>query len=534
MVNSGFNRAFGAALRRFISKSTDSRLKAFLSGIGATMILQSSTAAVLIISSFAGQGIIAVSSGIAIILGADVGTTLVAQVLSLDLSWLIPVLLTSGYIINKALKDGQYKHVGRAFIGIGLILLALKSIVAVSDPLRSSDVLQTIVSSLSSEPFLAIIFAVILTWLAHSSLAMILLFASFASTGTIPIHMGFLLVLGANLGGAIAPLVMTANDLPKGRRIPLANLIMRSIFVIAIVPFIDVIIEYLTIFTDKPENQLINFHMCFNVLLAMCFISFVVPISKLTGLIFPNKEETDSPNNPRYLDVSALKTPPSALSCAARETLRVSDYIQRMIREALEALRNHDMKLVQEIRERDNIVDDLYESIKQYMAKMSGAELDDKESKRYLQILTFATNLEHIGDVIDKSLMEMAAKKIRNQYMFSTEGFSEICNLHANILENLSLAQNLFMSGDLGIARRLVEEKAIIRKQEAKASANHIERLRKGVTATMATSSLHLDILRDLSRINSYLTMIAYPILREAGELHKTLLRTPKATDDIQ
>lgn len=530
MVNTGFNRAFGAGLRRMIAHSTDNRFKAFLSGICVTMILQSSTAAVLILSSFAARGMIQVPGAIAVVLGADVGTTLVAQILSFDLRWLSPVLVGGGYVVNKALHRGQYKHVGRAMIGIGLILIALKMIVGVSEPLRESAALQTIILSLTSEPFLAVLIAALLTWLAHSSLAMVLLFASFVGAGTIPLAMGLILVLGANLGGAIAPMIMTAGSSAAGRHIPLANFLMRSIFVLVMVPLLPMFPEFLTGLTEDPARQIVNFHMFFNIALATCFILLVGPMAKLTKKIIPmDSTETTDKRKPRYLDESALATPPAALACAARETLRISDYIQRMLRETLETLKTNDLKHVHDVRDQDNIVDELYGALKQYMADMSGRDMDKKESKRFLEILTFATNLEHIGDIIEKSLMEMSAKKIKNQYRFSDEGFQEICDFHAAVMENLQLAQNVFMSGDVDMARKLVQEKASVRQSEREASESHIDRLRRGVAETLATSSLHLDILRDLRRINSYLTTVAYPLLEEAGALHKTHLKKAKS-----
>lgn len=534
MVNTGFNRAFGAGLRRMIANSTDNRFKAFMSGIVVTMLLQSSTAAVLILSSFAARGLIQVSGAIAVVLGADVGTTLVAQILSFDLSWLAPVLVATGFVINKALSDGQYKHVGRAMIGIGLILISLKMVVGLSEPLRESTALQTVIESLVSEPFLAILIAAVLTWLAHSSLAMVLLFATFVGNGTIPLEMGLILVLGANFGGAIAPMLMTAKSRPAGRHVPLANLLMRGVFVLVMVPLLSLITPYLAESSPIESRQLVNFHMFFNVALATCFILFVGTIAKVTKLIIPEQTEVEDKRQPRYLDESALTTPPAALACAARETLRISDYIQRMLRETLETLKTHDLKRVQAVREEDNIVDELYGALKQYMASISGQDMDKKESKRFLEILTFATNLEHIGDIIEKSLMELSAKKIRNQYMFSDEGFKEISNFHAAVMENLQLAQNIFMSGDVDMARRLVEEKAAVRKSERRASKSHIDRLRRGVAETVATSSLHLDILRDLRRINSYLTTIAYPILEDAGALHKTHLKKDKSSTTME
>jgi len=534
MVNTGFNRAFGTGLRRMIARSTNNRAKALLSGIAATMVLQSSTAAVLILSSFAARGLIQVPGGIAVVLGADVGTTLVAQILVFDLSLLVPILITAGFIINKAFSGGDYKHVGRAMIGIALILLSLKMVVTVSEPLRDSATLATVIAALASEPLLAVVLAALLTWLAHSSLAMVLLFASFVGTGTIPPEMGLMLILGANLGGAIAPVVMTMGDNATARRIPLANLLMRGMFVLLMLPFLPVFAEILFAEAADAARQMVHFHMFFNLALAVCFIFLTGAVAKLTARMLPEKEtENEDKSRSRYLDPSALSTPPAALACAMRETLRMSDYIQRMLRDTLESFQTNNMQRVQSVRDQDNIVDGIYEDIKRYMAQMSGQYMDKKESQRYLDILTFATNLEHIGDIIDKSLMEMAAKRIRNQYTFSKEGFKEISDFHAAVMENLQRAQNVFMSGDLDMAYKLVEEKAAVRRSEKRASESHIDRLRRGVAETVATSSLHLDILRDLRRINSYLTAVAYPILEQAGVLHKHhLKKKPKKSGD--
>lgn len=334
--------------------------------------------------------------------------------------------------------------------------------------------------------------AALLTWVAHSSLAMVLLFSSFVGMGTIPPQMGLMMILGANLGGAIAPVMMTLSENAVARRIPLANLMMRGIFVMVTMPFLPLIGEALFVeggvihgalmkigMGDDRARQMVSFHMMFNLALAFSFIFLTKPVAALVAKILPeNQGEEEEKGKARYLDNSALSTPPAALSCAMRETLRMSDYIQRMLRDTLESFKTHNLQRVQAVREQDDVVDGLYEDIKRYMAQMSGQYLDKKESQRYLEILTFATNLEHIGDIIDKSLMEMAAKKIRNQYTFSDEGFQEIAAMHAVIMENLRAAQNVFMSGDMDMAYKLVEEKPL----SAKAKSAH----RKAISSVCA------------------------------------------------
>ena len=525
MVSVGLNRAFGGTLRRVISHSTSNRAKAFGVGIGVAALLQSSTAASLIVSSFAARNIVTISGALAVMLGADVGTTLAAQLLSRDLAWLTPVLLTAGYIVNKSMEDSQYKHVGRAMMGIALILISLTMIKTVAAPIAQSEAIQVIVEPLASQAILSIGLAALLTWVAHSSLGMILIFMSFVAVGTIPLHLGFALVLGANIGGAIAPVIMTLRDIPAGRRVPLGNLLIRGMGVLIFLPLLSYVEPLIAQIDPDPARQLVNFHTAFNVCLAILFMPFIGPLTRLSELILPDRPREEDESLPRYLDPTAVSTPAAALACVSRETLRVSDIIQHMMRDTLEALRTNNVRQVQAIRDQEAVVDSLYESIKTYLARLSSQTLEKRESRRYMQILTFSTNLEHIGDIIDKSLMELAMKKIRNQDNFSRQGFGEISSLHAKVMESMALAQTVFMTGDVKMARQLFEEKAVLRNQEMVASESHFRRLREGVAETLATSSLHLDILRDLRRVNSYISLIAYPILEEAKELKPTRLR---------
>lgn len=529
MVSTGLNRAFGASLRRVISHSTSNRFKAFGVGVCVAALLQSSTAASMIVSSFAARSIITISGALAVMLGADVGTTLAAQLMSLDVSWLMPVVLTIGYVINKTMDSTQYKHVGRAMVGLALLLISLGMIKTVAAPMAQSEGLKIILEPLASQPMLAIVISALFTWGAHSSLGMVLLYMSLVQVGTIPVDLGIALVLGANIGGVIAPVVMTMRDIPAGRRVPLGNLLTRITGVLICVPLLGYILPLLTEFSPRPERALVNFHTFFNLSLALFFLPLIGPLTRITEVLLPDRAREEDESLPRYLDPAAISNPPAALACVARETLRISDLIQRMMRDTLEALRTNNSRLVSGIRDQEGIVDSLYESVKTYLARLSTQNFDAAEMRRYMQIMSFSTNLEHIGDIIDKNLMEMALRKIRNQDNFSRQGFAEISAIHASVMESISLAQNIFMTSDIKMARKLHEEKSKLRNQEIIASENHFKRLSAGVAETIATSGLHLDILRDLRRINSYIALIAYPILEQAQEIQPSLLKPEKA-----
>lgn len=525
LLRLGVTRGFGAELRRFLAFCSNNRLKAFFAGLGMTTLLQSSMATTLIVTAFAGQGLINASTGLAIILGADVGTTLVAQLFSMNISALMPVAMLAGYIFYSIEHSGRIKNIGRIFIGLALMLLALTLIKQGSAPLKTSETLPLVLKPLDSDPFFAVLLAALFTWIAHSSLAIVLLIMSLVASGVLPLLLGLYMVLGANIGGTIAPLLSTLRDNPDAMRIPLGNMMIRIVGVMAVLPFLEHALPHLTMWDPDHSSQVVDFHTAFNILLAIVFLPFTGVLNKLLKKVLPDRPLPDDPGRARYLNDKDLDTPSVALASAARETLRMGDIIQKMLEDTLRVFKTNDEKLLSKIREEDNTVDRLYGNIKNYMARLSQEFMDPKEATRYVQILTFSTNIEHVGDVIDKNLMPLAQKKIKSQHNFSDAGFKEIEHIHKLVLESVQLAQSLFISGDTDTARRLVEGKETIRKAEIAGMTTHIERLRGGVPETIATSSLHLDIIRDYRRINTYISTVAFPILEEIGEVHETRLR---------
>lgn len=525
LLRLGVTRGFGAELRKFLAACAGNRVKAFFAGLGMTTVLQSSMATTLIVTAFAGQGLVNASTGLAIILGADVGTTLVAQLFSMNMSMLTPIFMVIGYILYSLEHNGRIKNIGRVCIGLSLMLMALAMIKAASIPLKESETLPLILKPLDNDPFMAVLLAALFTWIAHSSLAIVLLLMSLVASGVLPLMLGLYMVLGANIGGTIAPLLSTLRDNPDAMRIPLGNMLIRIVGVCAVIPFLHLTLPYLDMWDGDHSKQVVDFHTFFNIALAMFFLPFTGVLNKLLKAAIPDRPQADDPGRAKYLNDKDLDMPSVALAAAARETLRMGDIIQKMLEDTFKVLKSNDEKLLEEIRKEDNTVDKIYGAIKSYMAKVSQEFMDPKDAQRYVQILTFSTNIEHVGDVIDKNLLPMLQKKIRNQYNFSPAGFKEIEHIHKLVLESIQLAQSLFISGDRDSARRLVEGKEIIRKAEIDGMATHIDRLRGGVPETIATSSLHLDIIRDYRRINTYICTVAFPILEESGEIHATRLR---------
>jgi phosphate:Na+ symporter len=235
--------------------------------------------------------------------------------------------------------------------------------------------------------------------------------------------------------------------------------------------------------------------------------------------VLPERKQPADASRPRYLDDGALETPSLALANAARETLRMGDVVETMLRETMTALLSNDRNLVSDVSRMDNVVDRLNEAIKLYITKLTRDSLDEREGRRAMEIVSFTINLEHIGDIIDKNLCEIATKKIKRRCQFSAEGAAELTAFHKRIVESLQVAFGVFMTGDVAAARKLLREKVALRKAELEAADRHFERLREGRPESLETTSMHLDILADLKRIHSHICTVAYPVLEAAGEL---------------
>jgi phosphate:Na+ symporter len=526
MVQSGILRAFGADLRRVLAIALRNRFTALSAGIGATALLQSSTATALMTASFVGDGLVGLVPALAIMLGANIGTTLIVQVFSFDVSMLPPVLLGIGVIVFKNSMRTKIRDLGRVAIGLGLMLLSLHVLLDTLAPAESAPNVRVLLTAITGMPFLNFIFGAILAWAAHSSAAVVLLVISLTYSSFVTPVVAFALVLGANLGSAVNPMLEGGSlRNPIARRLALGNLINRALGCALVLPFLQPAVEFLGAFDKNPVRLVADFHTLFNLGLAAIFILPLPTFAKLLQWLLPPPAAPSDPAAAIYLDASAIGTPSLALTCAARETLHMGDLVETMLRETMVALITDDRKLVSKIERMDDAIDKLHEAIKLYVTKLTRESLDDREATRAMEIIAFAINLEHIGDIIDKNLMELAAKKIKNRLKFSKEGAAELQAFHSRVIENLKLALSVFMSGDVKIARQLIQEKVVVRQAERAAAENHLVRLREERLASIETSSLHLDILRDLKRIHSHICSVAYPVLEAAGELQPSRLK---------
>ncbi|MFN7856045.1 MAG: Na/Pi cotransporter family protein [Acidovorax sp.] len=526
LVRRGVLRVFGANLRQLIAHSVSNRLTAMMSGIGVTALVQSSTATALIVSSFVGQGLVGLPAALAVMLGADVGTSVIAVVFSTDLSWLSPLFILVGVVLFISRKDTTAGRVGRVLIGLGLMLLALRLITESTTVLTQSPAVRTLLGALTSDLLLEILTGAVVAVLAYSSLATVLLTAALAGSGGIPLDVALGLVIGANLGSGILAVLTTLNASTLARQVPMGNLIFKIIGVVIMAPLVGLWLQHAPAHAPDAATQVVLFHLAFNIVVGLACIALTGTVARVAERLMPVQDQQDAASlRPRHLDPSALATPSLAISCAAREALHLADVVESMLIGLHKVIRTDDLRLAEELRKLDDEVDGLYSAIKYYLTKISREALDEREGRRWADIISFTINMEQIGDIIERVLIDIEDKKIKKSRQFSEAGMEEISELHARLVDNLRLAMSVFLDGSMRDAQKLLEEKARFRDLEHAYSVTHLARLQDNTVQSIETSSLHIDLISELKRINSLLCSVAYPILESAGALAPNRLK---------
>ncbi len=529
MVQTGVQRAFGPALRRLLGGALRGRGAAFLAGLGVTAVLQSSTATGLMVAGFASLGLVGLVPALAVLLGAGVGTTLIVQVLSFHVAGLAPALFLVGLLMFRRGGTERTRDLGRVAIGLGLMLLALSLLLGLVTPYEDVPSLRLFLGTLATEPVLALLLAAVAAWAAHSSVAVVLLVMSLAAKGVVPPLAALAMVLGANLGTAVNPILEGAEgDDPLARRLSVGNFLVRAAGCVVVLAGLGPLAAGLVQVVDAPGRLVALFHTGFNLALAAVMLPLLGPYAALLRRIFPERVEKVDPARPIYLREAAREVPAVAIGAAAREALRLADVLDAMLAGLRTALEAPDRRPIAETRRLDDVIDRLNTAIKSYLTGLDAAAMGEADHRRVEEVLVFAHNLEHAADVVERNLMGAAAKRLKRGLAFSADDQATLLALVDRLLGNLHAAGAVFMTEDVRAARALAAEKEVFRDAEDAATRAHFARLRAGHADRAEAGALHLDVLRDLKQVNAHLVAAAaYPVLKNEGVLLPSRLREP-------
>lgn len=527
MVRTGIERSFGASFKRLLTEK-DNLIGSSLTGVMLSIVLQSSAAVTLLVTGFAASGYLAFPAGLAIVLGGDLGSALVIQVLSFRLDWLVPVLLTIGGWLFVKVENRRLRQMGRILMGIAFILISLQFLRAAMDPIRDSAFLPAISSYLARDFITAFLVGAVLAFVMHSSVAAILMCVTLTHIGAIPFAAALSLLLGANLGSAIIPLWHTRDMPQQARRIPFANLILRGSWAFVMLLGINKLAHPDHLILVSAGQSLVYAHIAFNLTLVLLVLPFNRMLEAPIAALFPATSKASGVNaeleQVSALDETVLNNPQLAIASLKRELLRMNDMIERMFLPVPEIYKTGDKSLIRMVHEQDQPVNAALSEIRSYVASMPMENYTKSEAKIVRGLMEYAIRLETAGDVISKRLTAIATEKRDKNMRFSSEGLSELVRLHEAVMANLKLASNVLISDDLESARLLVMEKTEIKHIERRSRKRHLRRLQEGRVESFETSDAHLETLRSLSDVNSHISAVAYPILYRNGQLLETRL----------
>lgn len=520
MVQSGVERAFGGRLQAVMGRALSSPFRAMLAGLGVTAALQSSTATALMVTSFAGAGAVALVPALAAMLGANIGTAMIVQVLSFDISWLSPLLILVGVVAFRKSSRTQTRDLGRVAIGLGLMLLALHLLVESLAPVQASPTLGRVLEALAEEPLPNLLLAALVAWAAHSSIAGVLFVATLAGGSVLLPQAAIAMVLGANLGSALNPLLQGGGR-PGDRsrlRLPVGNLVNRIVGCVLVLAFLPEISAWLAVQVPTPVRLVATAHLGFNLVMSLLFLPLLRPLAWALERLLPNRPELDEAA-PRYLDPAGTALPAVAMSNAAREVLRIADVLERMLSASARAFDREDRDSAKGLAEMDDVVDRLHRAVLAYLAALPADQLGESDSRRLGEIQAFAIALEHAADVLSRDVARHAAKRVRRGVALAEGDRHDLAALHEALRDQLRLAVAVFMAEDAEAARRLVQAKEQLRATERAAAQRAALAAPLPLGEPGATPSFVLDAIRDLRRVGAHLAAVAHPLLERRGEL---------------
>lgn len=519
LVRTGVERGWSVPLRRLLRQGGRSRILSALTGLAAAVGLQSATAVAILTTNFVGAGTLAVAAGLAILLGADLGSAIVARILLTRADWLVPLLLVAGVALFLRSQARDWRMAGRVLIGLALVFVSLSMIRTATEPLSGSPAVVSVMAYLAGDPVTAFVIGAAFAWAVLSSVAAVLLFVTLAAEGILPVPAGVALVLGANLGGTVTAWMLTARGTSDARRVVIANLLLRGGGAVAALFALSAFAPPLDLLGATPAQQVINLHLVFNLALLVIALPLTGPLLRLLARWVREPDEAVALGRTSALDDAALDQPARALACAAREILQMGEAVETMLRSVIGLYATWNDTVADAIRSREAEIDRMHINIKLYLAKLQRNLNDEDVSARALELADMAVNLESAGNAISDSMLALAQRLDRNGTAFSETGWREIRDFHDRVLANVQAGLNVLMTLNPDAARALVEEKDRVRDLEQALQRSHLDRLKMGLSESIETSNIHQETLRALKQVNSAVTMIAYPILEETGDL---------------
>lgn len=500
-LNKSVQYVAGSRFRIWINAFADNRIAGIILGVGLSILLSSSSAVTSMLVGLANARLLSLAQVFSVTLGASIGTTFIAHLFAFRISEWGLVLIAMAVVIEWLSLSDRLTRVARSVLYLGLMFFSMSLVVKAGVQLEQNELFRYIIAYFRDRPTMSLLFATVFSAVSHSSAATVAFVMSLmvAQKGTILEALPW--VFGANLGTTTTAFFSSLRAGPLGRQAALGNFFIK-LFGVALgftfmMPFAWLIVR--TAGTDISQ-QIAMGHTLFNVLLALIFFPFIPFGVKLMRKIISD-DEKGGPFNYLYLDSRSLNTPELALAQAQREILRLSDTVEQMVEKCILLFHKGSDRDIESLKGMDAIVDFLNKGIKLYLTRLSQKEMAPEQVQKEFELLLRTNDLESIGDIVDKNIVDLVRKNIRKGYVFSKEGWEEIKVFHEKVGELLRLSTAYFNSRDpaLGARVRLLHDQ--VEDLTFDLTEQHMQRLHRGVKETLETSSVHMDVLGNLQRI---------------------------------
>ncbi len=514
-VTQSMNKAFGARIRKVIVSVTKSPLRGVMFGTFLTGIVQSSSAATVLIVSFVSSHWMTLKQSVAVLLGAGIGTTITAQFIAFQFTDYAIIMIGVAFVLELLLKNKRHKLYARTLLGVGLLFFGMKVMGDTIGPLQEYEQFIAFIKQVEN-PLIGILVGLVITAIVQASAATIGITMVLALQGLITLEGAIAVVFGANIGTTITAIIASLNSSIDAKRVAIANIMLRIVAVLLVILWIPLFADFIRWITPSGEGmygalprQIANAHTVFNIGMTLLFLPFSKIIADLLVKALPEKPVTDPKFRLKYIEDRHVTSPMVAMAQIKREIVRMAEKVQIMINEIPAALKEDITDRVEAIEERDDQIDFFRRNIPKYITRVTESELDEDQSNECMRYMWVVTELELIGDDISKVICPMLKKKINKGLEFSKEGEAEIFDYHGKIAERFEKAIAAFSADNKPLANEVLEARrdlAILHRTYRK---RHYERLMKDVAATKETASIHIDLLNSLKKINSHITDIA-------------------------
>lgn len=509
-LRKGLDRLFGGRLVAWISRMTERRWKAFGAGIVVGTLAPSSTALSLITLQMMNTGKLTTQRMLAVLLGANVGMTVMVQLLAFHAQNLASLFIVAGVVGFQFLHREKLRGVGQCLLSLGFIFLAMQMIGGGASTLAANRETADWVALFSGHPWLTFFFVAGFTIFVQSSTASIGFAIAMSAGGLFGPELLVPWVLGTNLGVSVTSLLAGWSSL-EGRRLAMASLLVRASIALPFLLVTPLAEAAMTAIPGSLARELAVFHTGFNLLAGLVAIPFIGPLTRLVeAMIVPRDASSGLPAAATYLDPQALESPSLALANATRETLVMADGVKAMLQYFWKGYSSRDLMLMQRVQQEDDRVDSTYRGIKDYLSRIQEG-LSAEEKRWQLALFTFSNELESVGDLIEKSLCDLLRKQTADGTFLPDPDFFALQELHERVLARFNLATSLLGNRGTSQARAFLAGKEALNEWCRRAQGDHYERLRNGATQ-LAASAYFLDLLDGFRRINSHITAIGYAL----------------------